>query len=130
MTALNSTSEGAAMLRIPRRRLPAWLSSAACLLLTMATMAEAQEAGDPRRGLEYAQRVCAECHAVLPAERSSPRPELPTFATVANTPGMTGIAIAVWLQTPHKSMPNLILKLEDRNDLIAYIVSLREQSAK
>ena len=96
----------------------------------MATMAEAQEAGDPRRGLQYAQRVCAECHAVLPAERSSPRPELPTFATVANTPGMTGIAIAVWLQTPHKSMPNLILKLEDRNDLIAYIVSLREQSAK
>ena len=114
----------------PWRRRPAGLYAAACLLLTRATMAEAQEAGDPRRGLGYAQQVCAECHAVLPAERSSPRPELQTFAAVANTPGMTGTAIAVWLQTPHKSMPNLILKLEDRNDLIAYIVSLREQSAK
>ena len=30
-----------------------------------------------------------------------------------------------WLETPHKPMPNLILKLEDRDDLIAYIVSLR-----
>ena len=92
--------------------------------------AQAQEAGDPRRGLAFAQRVCAECHAVLPTQSTSPRPELATFATIANTPGMTGTALAVWLRTPHKSMPDLMLEPEDRNNVIAYIVSLRTEAER
>jgi len=89
---------------------------------------QAQEAGDTARGLEYAQRHCAECHGVLPGDRESPRPLIATFRTIANTPGMTGTALAVWLRTPHKNMPNLIVAAEDRADLIAYILSLRERT--
>lgn len=92
----------------------------------MATGARAQEPGDPRKGLTYAQEQCAECHAVLPAQPFSPRAGLATFRVIANTPGMTGTALAVWLRTPHKSMPNLIIETEDRNNVIAYILSLRD----
>lgn len=113
-------------IRVPSRVMVGHAAAWMCL----ATAAQAQEAGDPRRGLAFAQGVCAECHAVLPTERTSPRPELATFATIANTPGMTGTALAVWLRTPHKSMPNLIIEQEDRNNVIAYIVSLRGEPAK
>ena len=39
---------------------------------------------------------------------------------------MTATALAVWLRTPHKSMPNLMIAPQDRNNVIAYIVSLRD----
>ena len=47
--------------------------------------------------------------------------------TIANTKGMTGRALTVWLQTSHPNMPNLIVAAEDRDDLIAYILSLRDK---
>lgn len=88
--------------------------------------AHAQEPGDPAKGLAYAQLHCADCHAIRPSERFSPRLGLATFKAIADTPGMTGTALAVWLRTPHNAMPNLIIEAEDRSNLIAYIVSLRE----
>jgi hypothetical protein len=48
-----------------------------------------------------------------------------TFETIANTPGMTALALSVWLTTPHREMPHLILSAQEREDIIAYITSLR-----
>ena len=56
----------------------------------------------------------------------SPNSEAPSFTTVASTPGMTAIALNVFFQTPHKAMPNLILKTEQKNDIISYIISLKK----
>ena len=53
-----------------------------------------------------------------------------TFKAIANTPGMTPTALAVWFQTSHPTMPNFILAPEDRDDVIAYIVSLRDGQNK
>lgn len=83
-----------------------------------------QTAGDPARGLTYAKKVCAECHGVEAVDDQSPNTAAPTFKAVVNTRGMTGTALAVWLQSPHPSMPELILPEADRNDVIAYILSL------
>ena len=102
--------------------------AAALFSLGIAATVQAQE-GDPRRGLDYAKRICAECHAVLPSEPSA-RIDAPAFKVIANTPGMTGTALAVWLQTPHNSMLDLIIDTEDRNKVIAYIVSLRDPPAR
>jgi mono/diheme cytochrome c family protein len=88
--------------------------------------AAAQSGGDPSRGATLAARQCARCHAVAPGEKISPVPGLATFRVIANTPGMTGTALAVWLRTPHKEMPNLVIEADDRADLIAYILSLRD----
>lgn len=86
----------------------------------------AQESGDRARGLAYAEKVCAECHAVRPEQRLSPRSATATFKAIANTPGMTGTALAVWLRSTHKNMPDILIEPQDRADVIAYILSLKD----
>ena len=98
----------------------------ACVALTGVLPGAAQSIGDADRGLAYAQETCAECHAVTPSQTASPRPGVATFKAIADTPGMTSTAIRVWLQTPHPTMPNLIINAGDRDDVIAYITSLKE----
>lgn len=107
-----------------RAIITSWL---ACAVVAAASPALAQNA-DPRRGAgqAFAQRVCAECHAVLATERRSPRADAASFHAIANTPGMTETALFVWLQTSHPTMPNLMLAPKDRDDVAAYILSLRE----
>ena len=85
----------------------------------------AQEPGDAAKGLGYALQNCAECHGVREDERVSPRFNIATFKRIADTPGMTGTALQVWFQTPHPTMPNLILDEPDKRDVIAYILSLK-----
>ena len=99
---------------------------AAALLLGGASVARAQE-GDIAAGQAYAQQVCAACHAVLPNEQISPLPQAPTFQKVADTSGMTEMALSVWLQSSHPTMPNIILKPDDLRNVVAYIVSLKSK---
>jgi len=49
----------------------------------------------------------------------------PALAAIAAMPSTTQASLGVFLQTPHASMPSLILSVAERNDLIAYILSLR-----
>ena len=98
------------------------LAAAACLL---AAEVRAQEAGDPQIGLTFALANCSECHNVRDTDNKSPNASAPNFASVAKSPGMTGRALAVWLQTSHPTMPNFLIAAEDRNNVIAYIMSLQ-----
>ena len=41
---------------------------------------------------------------------------------------MTGRALAVALQTSHETMPNFVLERHDRDNIVAYIMSLRRES--
>jgi mono/diheme cytochrome c family protein len=90
-----------------------------------AGIANAQEVGDARKGLAFAQRICAECHGVAPGQLVPAA--APTFRAIANTPGMTALALTVFFRTPHANMPNLVLSDSDRDDVIAYILSLRDK---
>jgi mono/diheme cytochrome c family protein len=90
----------------------------------VAANAEAQT-GDPQAGAAYAKKVCAQCHATERSE-ASPEPTAPPFQDVANTPGMTGTALRVWLSTSHPTMPNIIVEPQDMANVIAYILSLRD----
>jgi mono/diheme cytochrome c family protein len=89
--------------------------------------AVAQDAGDATRGRNVAQRLCISCHAIDADMARRPLPGVASFKTIANTPGMTALALSVWLRTPHRNMPNLVLEPRDRDDVIAYIVSQRER---
>ena len=67
---------------------------------------------------------------LLSLPRDCVRP-IPTFVAtpfkdVANNPGMTGTALAVWLQTSHPTMPNFILEKQDMLNVVAYILSLKD----
>jgi mono/diheme cytochrome c family protein len=99
---------------------------ATAMLLASASEAAAQE-GDVQAGAAYAKEVCAACHAVLPNEQISPLLQAPTFQSVADTPGMTELALSVWLQSSHPTMPNIILKQDDLRNVVAYIRSLKRK---
>ena len=95
------------------------------LFCGMASPAQPQTA-DPAAGEAYAEKVCAQCHAI---HRSGLSPELtaPPFKDVAKTPGMTDTALRVWLSTSHPTMPNIVVEPQDMDNVIAYILSLEEQ---
>lgn len=95
------------------------------LLLLLAPAARAQEAGDQRRGLELSQRICASCHAVQAREVLSPVSQAPTFDEVADRPGVTGMGLTAFLRTPHRTMPDLILRPAEIDDVVAHILSLK-----
>ena len=86
----------------------------------------AAKVGNPQRGLAYAQKNCAKCHAVEAGDMFSPTMIAPTFSTIAETPGINERALIVWFQSSdHTTMPNLILAPDDLDDVVAYILSLR-----
>lgn len=92
---------------------------------SVATRAIAEDHAQLLRGQSYAERNCSACHAVGTGPQASPRPDAANFVTIANTAGMTAYAVSVWLQTPHRQMPNLVIDAQDRDDLVAYITSLK-----
>jgi mono/diheme cytochrome c family protein len=87
---------------------------------------QAQGLGDPQEGLTSAQQVCSECHAIRSGQVRSPNSRAPTFLELATAPGMTSAALTVALTTPHAGMPMFQLTVDQREDLIAYILSLKE----
>ena len=91
----------------------------------LAGAAAAQELGDARSGRHLAETVCAECHAIDKGAVRSRNGNAPTFETLATTRGMTPMAIRVALRTSHREMPNLVLKNQEIDDIIAYLDSLK-----
>jgi mono/diheme cytochrome c family protein len=85
----------------------------------------AQE-GSAEAGLAYARAACSECHAIRSEDFLSPNPKAPSFAKIAATPGMTGAALNVILQTPHRDMPDFIIPAKDKADVVAYILGLQK----
>jgi cytochrome c len=95
----------------------------ALALLLTGVPAVAVELGNAAAGLEYAQKVCADCHAVEPD--TATLSQVPSFQEVADTTGMTPRALVVWLTTSHPNMPDIILAPDDMDNVVAYIMSLR-----
>jgi mono/diheme cytochrome c family protein len=99
----------------------------ALVFFSLSLPAQAQDQGDAKKGLKLAQGVCAECHAIRGQGRS-PEKEAPSFVKLANTPGVNAMALYVALQTSHKQMPNLTLPRNERDDVVAYILSLKQRN--
>ena len=83
------------------------------------------QVGNAQEGRAWAQAVCAACHAVGRGQFPSPNARSPTFSELATAPGMTSVALMVALTTPHAGMPMFMLTADQREDIIAYILSLR-----
>lgn len=108
-----------------------------CILVTLLALSSAACSSPPqpptpsdrdaRAGLIYAEQHCAACHAIGRGAAVSPVSLAPAFQTVADTPGMTAIALRVWLRTPHEAMPDFIVPEAAIDDLAAYLASLKMQ---
>lgn len=78
-------------------------------------------------GLIYANRACGTCHAVAPGQTRSPNPKAPTFEIIADTPGMTPMALNVWLHSSlHRDMPYVPVETDQLEALAEYVYSLRK----
>jgi mono/diheme cytochrome c family protein len=101
------------------------LLAAAIILALPMPRGQAQDVGQPGRGLESANRLCAQCHAVQKDQARSPNEHAPRFQAIAAVSGMTALALSAALNTSHRSMPNIVLQANDQADIIAYILSLK-----
>jgi cytochrome c len=87
--------------------------------------AGAQSIGSPAAGRDLAGQWCSSCHAINAGAAESPRAAATAFAAIAAQPRTTETSLRFFLQTPHIDMPNLVLKPEQIDDLVAHILSLR-----
>jgi mono/diheme cytochrome c family protein len=95
------------------------------IVAALFTGAPARAQDTANAGLILARQLCSECHAVERMPARSPNPASPPFETIANVPGMTGMALSAALQSPHRSMPNVMLDASQLSSIVAYVLSLR-----
>jgi cytochrome c len=75
-------------------------------------------------GHRLAEAWCKNCHAIEPAT-SGVANTAPDFVAVANQPSTTELSLKVFLQTNHRSMPNIVLTPGQAEELVSYILSLK-----
>lgn len=93
-------------------------------LYASAPVRAAEIEGLAREGARIARESCAPCHAL--DERSKPGAG-PGFREIARMPSTTGVAIKVFLKTPHANMPNIMLTEAEIDAIAAYILDLRNK---
>ena len=95
------------------------------LMMLLASTSQAAEVGSPGKGFALVRDGCSQCHATRKGQPFSPNLMAPTFEQLATTPGMTAVALNVALTTPHAGMPMFMFSAEEREDIIAYILTLK-----
>ena len=82
---------------------------------------------DPAAGEKLAREVCAQCHFVAENQPAIPRADAPPFDQIAADPSVTEIGLRVFLQTPHRNMPDLQLSQKETDDVISFILGLKSK---
>jgi hypothetical protein len=77
------------------------------------------------RGAAIASQVCGQCHDTSAGAVSTQTFSAPSFASIANRPGMTSEKLEDWLTSSHPSMPNYVFDAATVKDLTAYVLILR-----
>lgn len=97
--------------------------------LLVATPAMAQTLpGNVEEGRNLALQLCSACHVVAPGQRPiHPGVAAPSFATIARDPATTEPNLRNFLRSPHPIMPMLILSQDETDDVISYILSLKQR---
>ena len=94
------------------------------LIGTLALLALPAAGQDLSAGRNMAIRWCMACHVVEP-NQSMATDNAPSFRAIAARPGITAAALDRYLSTGHTLMPDFLLSSQERDALVAYILSLR-----
>jgi mono/diheme cytochrome c family protein len=96
-------------------------------LVALAALPGAAQAADEANGKALGQRLCVNCHVVIPGEASPGMTAgVPSFKEIARKPNQTSAKIQDRMLNPHPPMPQVQLTNKERADLAAYILSLKE----
>jgi mono/diheme cytochrome c family protein len=84
---------------------------------------------DVAAGHDRALLICAACHVVAPDQQLAPllRPPAPAFQAIVNRPNTTERGLHDFLLAPHGKMPNPSLMDQQVRELVAYMMTLRDQ---
>jgi len=103
-------------------------ASAIIIIMEAQTPRAFAQAVDIDKGRELAERLCSRCHN--PEDqlgRDYQGHYVPTFKQVANTPHYSIVRLRrIMAVPPHTEMPKLPLKLDEIDNIAAYINSLRK----
>ena len=94
------------------------------MLLALALLAFPAAAQDPSLGSRLAVRWCMACHVVEP-NQSMATDNAPSFRAIAARPDTTARSLDRYLSRGHTLMPDFSLTSQERDALVAYILSLR-----
>jgi mono/diheme cytochrome c family protein len=81
--------------------------------------------GRADRGQEVAERWCSQCHLVPGRPTRSEHAKAPSFVELAADPEKNPRYLAQFLDSIHPPMPTYRLFPEEKQDLLAYLASLR-----
>jgi mono/diheme cytochrome c family protein len=114
-----------AMLAInDRQRMVKQMRRSMAVVLALALLALPAAAQDRSLGGSLAVRWCMACHVVEP-NQSTATDNAPSFQAIAARPGTTPDSLDRYLSKGHTLMPDFSLSSQERNALVAYILSLR-----
>jgi len=112
-----------------RRSLFVILGVAAAVVCTPGASSLADDVpGDVVAGRALVVKECNECHSVSAEQRAVRLDVAPGFDEIAANPQTTAISLRAFLQQSHPTMPNLVLTEAERDNVIAFILSLRQES--
>ncbi len=102
-----------------------YLTVVAALLAPM--FASAQDLpGDASAGLLLARKICAECHYVEQTWADLYVYEAPSFVDIAQYSDHSEMSLQVFFRVPHSQMPSIKLTNDQIDDVVSYILGLRQ----
>ena len=91
------------------------------------TLARSLEDSHRSAGRRVAIEICSHCHQVAEGQRA-PLSNTPSFTLIANMPSTTALSLKAFLRSRHKRrMPDFIMSSSDTNDVVDYILSLKQR---
>jgi mono/diheme cytochrome c family protein len=109
---------------IPSLLIAAVLLGAGWLWTRTGSVRAQDQPGNAAAGLRFAEMWCSGCHPVaLRIARTGGI--APDFGTIADRPGTNAQMLKAYLDSSHPLMPNFQLTREETDDVIAYILSLK-----
>jgi mono/diheme cytochrome c family protein len=95
-------------------------------LVAAPSMAIAREAGEADAGHQLAAAWCSNCHVIGSEQQQGTSTGAPPFGAIANMKTTTALGLHAFLQAPHDRMPDLHLNRKQTDNIVSYIVSLRQ----
>ena len=96
-------------------------------LVSVAATTKAARLGDMDAGLKFATESCAQCHDITSRNPMNTASGAPTFYVIANASGVSRTSLFFWMQSSHPKMPGLMIEPQDLDNVIAYILSLKDK---
>ena len=78
--------------------------------------------GSVYSGRHIAATLCADCHAISVSTKVGS-----SFQSIADQPATTAIMLKAFLRSNHDNMPNFIISPADTDDVITFILSLKQK---